>query len=337
MARPRPAARFLLLATCALLLAALTGCAAAPGPGGPPAPTLAPTRTALPSPALPAAATPPGLILKPTLALPAATAETPPAPAPTAAQRATPAADDWQSLPVLPALSPRALEIYRRGQVLGRDPRAFSKVGDCESAPDWFLADFDRGPKYYQLGPYAGLQPVIDYFAGSYRHISLAARPGFTATSVLTPLWADPKQCGKDESPLACEYRVSNPAFAIIMLGSNNAPRPERFEPQMRKILDQTIERGIVPVLVTKADNLEGNHAINQAIARLAAEYGIPLWNFWAAVQPLPHHGLQDDGAHLTWAANRFDDPAVLDSAWPVRNLTALQVLDILMRGTVGQ
>jgi hypothetical protein len=32
----------------------------------------------------------------------------------------------------------------------------------------------------------------------------------------------------------------------------------------------------------------------------------------------------------LTWAQNLFDEPKVLENAWPVRNLTALQVLDAI-------
>jgi len=88
-----------------------------------------------------------------------------------------------------------------------------------------------------------------------------------------------------------------------------------------------------VPVLATKADNLEGDHLINQALARLAYEYDIPLWNFWSAVQPLPNHGLLEDGFHLSHGANYFDEPANLKRAWPVRNLTALQVIDAVWRG----
>ena len=57
-------------------------------------------------------------------------------------------------------------------------------------------------------------------------------------------------------------------------------------------------------------------------------EYEIPLWNYWAAVQPLPDQGLSDDRFHLTFARNFFDDPKRMENAWPWRNLTALQSLD---------
>ena len=96
----------------------------------------------------------------------------------------------------------------------------------------------------------------------------------------------------------------------------------------MRNILEFSIESGVIPIISTKADNAEGDHAINQTIARLAWEYEIPLLNYWLAVQQLPDLGLQEDGAHLTWGRNFFDDPEAMSKAWPVRNLTALQALD---------
>jgi lysophospholipase L1-like esterase len=123
------------------------------------------------------------------------------------------------------------------------------------------------------------------------------------------------------------------PSFALLTLGSNDVWQPEKFEANYRLILDALIDQGVVPILATKADNVEGDHAINQTIARLAVEYDLPVWNFWLAVKDLPDGGLQEDGVHLTWASNRFDDPLVMQNAWPVRNLTALQVLDAVWRG----
>ena len=123
---------------------------------------------------------------------------------------------------------------------------------------------------------------------------------------------------------------MHNPAFAFIALGTNDINKLEQFEPNMREIIEYTLEQGIIPILVTKADNLEGDESINLTIAQLAVEYHLPVWNFWAAVQPLPGHGLQDDGAHLTFASNFFNNPNKLTRAWAVRNLTALQVLEAM-------
>jgi hypothetical protein len=100
----------------------------------------------------------------------------------------------------------------------------------------------------------------------------------------------------------------------------------------MRQILDTLLAQNVVPILSTKGDNLEGDHRINQTIACLAQEYDLPLWNFWSAIQPLPNHGLQRDLEHLTYGITDFDDPDAMQSAWTVRNLTALQALDAVWR-----
>jgi hypothetical protein len=220
------------------------------------------------------------------------------------------------------------LEIYRHGQELGNNPKAFSKIGDCGSTPAWFLGDFDRVPGDYQLGQYQNLEEVIHQFQGSFDRTSLAARAGFNASALFVPIWADRKSCGADEGPLVCEYRVNKPVIAFIMLGANDVWHPEEFEPQMRKIIDYSIEQGVIPILSTKADNIEGDGSINATIARLALEYQVPLWNFYSAVDPLANNGLQEDMTHLTWGRNLFDDPQAMKRAWPWRNLTALQALD---------
>ncbi|NCP87995.1 MAG: hypothetical protein CO094_03590 [Anaerolineae bacterium CG_4_9_14_3_um_filter_57_17] len=259
-----------------------------------------------------------------------APASTGPAPLPSATSLAPEA---WQIWPVIPEkISPRVLEIYRRGVELGNNPQAFSKIGDCEATPTWFLGAFDADAGQYALGDYDSLATVITYFHGSYGRTSVAAGRGFSAANLLTPLWADHKVCRRNETPLACEVRIQRPAFALVMLGTNDVNRQATFDKNMHVILDFLIEQGVVPVLATKADNLEGGHVLNQKIARLAAEYDIPLWNFWKIAQALPNSGLQPDGAHLTWAGPYFDNLTAMQAAWPWRNLTALQMLDTLLR-----
>lgn len=238
----------------------------------------------------------------------------------------------WGELPVIPELGPRGREILADGLARGNNPHAFSKIGDCESQASWFLNDFDLSPDNYSLGKYKGeLSPVIEYFNGSFKRVSLAARPGFSASSLMAPIWADKNKCQKNETPLACEIRINRPLVAFIMVGTNDATNPKTFEGHMRKAIEYTISQGVLPILGTKADNVEGDHFINQTMARLSVEYGIPLWNYWAAVQNLPGKGLQEDGVHLTYAQPFFDDSYAMSRAWPVRNLNALQVLKVVM------
>jgi hypothetical protein len=132
---------------------------------------------------------------------------------------------------------------------------------------------------------------------------------------------------------LTCELRLHRPAFAILSLGTNQVWQPDEFEAGMREILDILVAQNVVPILSTKGDNLEGDHRINQIIACLANDYNLPLWNFWAAIQPLPNHGLEPDMEHLTYGITDFDDARAMRTAWTVRNLTALQVLDAVWRG----
>lgn len=258
-----------------------------------------------------------------------------PTPSTTAAPtRPTLRPDQWKTLPVIPPISDRVAAIYQQGLALGNNPNAFSKIGDCGSTPAWFLGDFDRGPEFYDLGPYTGLQEVIEHFHGSFGRTSLAARSGFNASALFAPLWSDRAYCQASETPLACEYRNQRPSLVFVMLGTNDVWRPEEFEPQMRKIIEYSLHNGVIPILSTKADNQEKDFRINATIARLAFEYDLPLWNFWAAAQPLPDGGLQEDGAHLTWGRNFFADEEAMQHAWPWRNLGALQMLDAIWRKT---
>ncbi len=266
---------------------------------------------------------------------PVAPNATPAGPQPTAGSTEPPAPADFfqPNNPVIPVVSQTARDIYQRGLEMGNNPRAFSKVGDCQAVVPYFLAAFDYGPRMYNLGPYADLKPAIDNFAKSWARNSIATNRGFNAATVFVPVWSDPKRCLRNETPLACEFRLNRPSIVIISMETWWTGSPEGYESYLRRIVEFSIAKGTVPILGTKADNLEGNGAINAVIVKLAQEYDVPLWNFWATVQPLPKHGMHRDGFHLTWARNYFNDAAVMENAWPWRNLTALQAIDAVWRG----
>jgi hypothetical protein len=75
--------------------------------------------------------------------------------------------------------------------------------------------------------------------------------------------------------------RLYNPSFAIISMEEAWSGEPEKYGKYMRQVIEYTLAQGILPVIATKADNLEGGDRINAIIAQLAWEYDIPLWNFW--------------------------------------------------------
>ncbi len=232
--------------------------------------------------------------------------------------------EQWREWPVVPELTGREVAIYQRGMSLGNDPTHFSKVGDCQAIKDVLMGIYDQPERYNLTDSQAYLQETIDNFSGSFDRDGQAVRGGFNAAAVLSPMWADPEACNPGETPIECEYRIHNPSFVIISLEVWWEGRTvERYEEYMRQIIEYYIDNGVVPILSTKADNVEGDHRINLATARLAYEYHIPLWNFWLAVQPLPHRGIDPDrdGFHISY------------DAWTVRSFTALQALDAVWRG----
>jgi hypothetical protein len=246
--------------------------------------------------------------------------------------------DEWQSMPVVPVVGENARRIFQDGLGFGNDPHAFSILGDCLSLPENFLGVFGRGLGQYHLGEYYYLQPAVDWFRNSFSRQSLSNGNGFNTAAVLSPLKANPRLCKGGETPMSCEYRVHHPSIAIIALGTDdNTVPPQTYDQRMREIVEFTISSGIVPILATKADNREGNYAFNKIIANLAYEYGIPMWNFWAAVQPLPLQGLSDDRGHLTGSnPGDFESPGSLNHGATVRSLTALQSLDAVWHGVTG-
>lgn len=230
--------------------------------------------------------------------------------------------EEWQNWPVVPETTDRVLEIYQKGVELGNDPHHFSKIGDCHNVKEAFMGLFDKPGWYILRGENAHLQPTIDWFAGSFNRDGYAVKGGYNAAAELSPIWADKEVCLEGENPVQCELRVHNPSFAIVSLELWwDGRTTERYETYMRKILDILIEEGVVPVLVTKVDNLEGDNSLNYTTAKLAYEYNLPMLNFWRAAQSLPNGGMdmeRNDGFHISTLA------------WTERSFVALRTLDVL-------
>ena len=196
---------------------------------------------------------------------------------------------DWKNWPVLPIVPERARQIYQIGQKLGNDPHAFSVLGDCQSEPDVFMGIFDTDPALASNLP-SDLQETVVWFSGSFNRQSPTVKGGTTTGALLWAPWHQNKYtCTIYESPLQCELRIHRPAFVIIHVGTHYESHNQDY---MRKILDQVITAGVVPILATKADDSELDEHVNAQYAQLAVEYNIPFWNFWAAVNNLPMRGL---------------------------------------------
>ncbi|HSB89159.1 MAG TPA: GDSL-type esterase/lipase family protein [Anaerolineales bacterium] len=249
------------------------------------------------------------------------------------------------SYPFVHNIGPHMQEIFTLGQSLGNRPAVFSKVGDSITASPVFLTPIGRGR--YNLRDYFYLAPVIDTFLqeaartdNSFANSSLAARGGWTSWSLLSSKEADPTQCLEGEIPLVCEYRRVRPAFAIIMLGTNDVLQtsPADYEANMRSILETTMNMGVVPILssipsLDRADVGGRVEALNTVLYNLALEYELPYLDYWAALVSLPHRGLSSDGVHPSVGPASADFTASnLQFGMTVRNLTALEALDAVWR-----
>jgi hypothetical protein len=250
--------------------------------------------------------------------------------------------------PTLPEITETAQIIFERGQEAGRNPHMFSKIGDCMTSADYFLVDF--GGEDYDLGEYADLQPVVEYYStvapdtnefksNAFASPGLATESGFTSNSVLDSTWANKDVCEANESPLACEYRVANPAHSLIMFGTNDVFYfdPGMFDYYLRLIVIETIESDVVPVLYTfpvRPEFPEKSLEFNQIIVKIAEDYDLPLVNLVVALEDLPDQGINvNDTIHLSLPEDErvaiFNEDT-LQAGYTLRNLITLQTLDLL-------
>lgn len=241
-------------------------------------------------------------------------------------------------------LGASAVNIFATGQELGNRANVFSKIGDSITVAEEMYRPFGFG--VYNLGGYDYLQPTINFFMAqarnnnSFNNTSLAAGNGYTTETVLNAEFANPALCLTNESPLACEYRLTRPAVALIMLGSNDTHRVpiDEFAHNIRVIADYSIANGVIPVLSTipPNPNLPGRaESYNQLIIDVAAARGLPLWDYYGVMVTLPDSGLGADGLHPSSPPLGFEQGADfrgnnLQYGYVMRNLTALQALHSL-------
>lgn len=236
----------------------------------------------------------------------------------------------WKSWPVVPdAVDPSLQRVYERGVELGNDPRAFSLFGDCQARPGDFFGAFETDPELLKsLSP--DLQELVAYFQGSFNRESPTAQDGTTPGALLWNQWHRGEYgCTFSETPVECELRIHRPSFVIIQIGTHFESRNTEY---LRKVILQLMDAGVVPILATKADNREKDERINRDMAMLAAEYDLPLWNFWAALSDLPDRGL------YIMKGREEQGPVYLDEEARIRHrLTGLEALNVVWRAVTGK
>lgn len=230
-------------------------------------------------------------------------------------------------------------------------PDVFTMVGDSNTTNGDFMRPLGLETNDCDLGAYNYLQATIAYFSTPLRDdvpnsfvnstSSLAANKGLGTSAALDPFWATSPLCEGRESPVTCEYRVSQPRIAVILLGQidiNYArEEPAIYRANMEEIVQTSIDSGVVPVLTTlvflpEREEWATSIEYNGALLDLAEQYQIPLINMWRAAQTLPGYGIGPDRSHLSARVGSFCSftGAEQELGGTLRNLLTLQMLDLL-------
>lgn len=272
----------------------------------------------------------------------------PPVPESEMVEPITPSQTNDTPTGVISGISSNVRQIFQRGQQLGNRADVFAKVGDSITASGDFLRPIADGGLI--LGTYGYLQPVVEYFSqatardhNSFGSTSVAARAAWTTSDVLNPSLAAPGLCQVGvETPLECEYRLIQPAVALIMFGTNDVHLLDlnAYEANLRRIVEISMDRGVIPVLSTIPEQPARVGLVaplNAMIQRVASAYRVPLWHYYEATRNLPNYGISVDNIHpsvnpLAPGSAAVFTPDNLGYGYNVRNLTALQVLDALWR-----
>lgn len=268
----------------------------------------------------------------------------PPAPeAAPAAPSAPPAAAprsvaDWERFapPLDPATVAHVREVFARGAAAGMRSDVFAKLGDSITESGSFAQDIGHG--WYELGAFTELEPVIAWFRrrtprgrdeNAFTRASAAATAGWESSQLLE---------GGDRCPVERELATMRPAFAVLMVGTNDAERatPDALATNLAAIVDRVERRGVVTLLSTIPSHRgspaahAAADAINERIRALAAARHLPLIEYHDAMAALPSEGISDDHVHPSVFVENGDTRAAVFTAdglrfgYNVRNLLLL-------------
>jgi len=258
---------------------------------------------------------------------------------------------DLHRYPVIPAIRgsvySRARYLLSIGRRYGNRLNVFSKIGDSITAWDYFLTPIGNGG--LRIAEHPELQGTIDRFVqtmartnNSFSNQSLAAGGGWISADLLDPGHADPGVCQGGETPVACELRVNRPAVALIMVGTNDLMYGDikGFQNNLNTIVTICEKFGVIPVISTIPYRFDNQDALNRVglyndvIVRVAQAHSAPLWNYWLAMEGLSSNGISTDGVHPSVPPDgntAIFDGMHLGYGFPMRNLTAVQVLNSLL------
>jgi hypothetical protein len=196
---------------------------------------------------------------------------------------------------------------------------------------------------------------IVDAFRASR-----AARVG-----ALTSWPSMPDARGK--TPVDAMIDELSPAYAIVMLGTNDAANriapldvlAGDFERDLARIVDALEARGVVPILTTIPKHMRDKrfadcpvkgtpksnfryaiqtNAISAAVASLACTRKLPLVDFRWAIDPLLDHGVGKDGVHPSrfYKGGGVLDESGLQCGYNAKNFVTLRALAMVRAAAMG-
>ncbi|MCS7056073.1 MAG: SGNH/GDSL hydrolase family protein, partial [Thermoflexales bacterium] len=246
------------------------------------------------------------------------------------------------SLPEWIVMTARGRQLYQRAVKAGRDPRMFTVAGDSNSAWQRTFGRIAAG--IYDFGAHGHLRVVVSRFDPAFARVSLAVRGGAGAADMFDPAKVNAPDCRPEEGMFACELRLSRASIVFIQLGTGDKFAWREFEANLRRMIDYALVNNVLPVLMTKADDMESIQGgasfnyINDVIRKLAAEYQLPLADFYVATRSLPvvpnpelpHRPFTQNGLLDEWGYYFH----LSEEGFALKVLANLMVLDAITRGT---
>jgi len=217
----------------------------------------------------------------------------------------------------------------------------FAKIGDSNTVNTNFAQCFAGTD--VKLGTYPELDAARQFFK---KTLADGTRTSYDRTTLAAVIgWSTLKPATGSPSPIEQEVAAIKPAFAVVMLGTNDtyATGVQPFDRALRLVVDQLEGLKVAPVLTTippRDDTAEATALVpemNAIVRAVAQSKSVPLVDLEAPLMKVPQHGLASDGIHLQvyysgGAHGCWLTTEGLGEGHNWRNLLTLQALDRLER-----
>ena len=223
----------------------------------------------------------------------------------------------------------------------------FIKLGGSSVESRAFLHCFAYDGDNLDLAEHDELAETLAFFRGGnasgsnpFARESEAAQVGWSLRQGLS---------GRPSRALR-EARATDARFALVFFGGNDvqARRPRSFAVRLERMLDQLLDRGVIPIVGAtspRGDDPEMDvwaKRYNRISRALARAWQVPYLDFYLAQDALPGRGLAGDGVHPNTHLDGGRGRACVMSEDGLRhgsnqrNLRTLELLDRLRRTVVA-